>query len=281
MVAASATSLWLAATAWGAEVTKESCIDANAKAQDARHEGRFRDARALLKFCADPRCPNLVANDCTVRLDELEHAQPTVLFDVRDRTGHDIADVAVTVDGQVLTRTLTGIAFAVEPGHHTVVFEVAGQPAETRDVVLQEQEKGRVISVIVGAPPSPTGPARATPAAGDRPAPVQRTAGIVVGGVGLAGLVTGAVFGLLAASAKNDYEEHCGSSIKAPAGQCDSTGLSEHSDAATKATVSTVLFVGGGALTAAGLTLWFTGAPGGPRASVAVTPGGALLRGEF
>ncbi|HTB72606.1 MAG TPA: hypothetical protein VK762_05165, partial [Polyangiaceae bacterium] len=92
---------------------------------------------------------------------------------------------------------------------------------------------------------------------------------------------TGAVFGLLASSATSDYEKHCGSNIHEAPNVCDSTGVSGHDDASTKAALSTGFFIGGGVLAAAGAVLWFTGAPGKPSASAALTPGGVIVRGEF
>jgi hypothetical protein len=41
---------------------------------------------------------------------DLERAQPTVVFDVKDDAGNDLTDVKVTVDGNPLADKLTGTA---------------------------------------------------------------------------------------------------------------------------------------------------------------------------
>lgn len=277
--ASTALALTLVAATALADLTKDQCVDANGKAQDARREGRFSDARALLQSCANASCPKMVANDCTARLDDLDRAQPSVIFDARDGAGNDLSAVKVTVDGRPLTEGLTGLALAVDPGRHTFTFEAQGLPAVTQELVVSEREQGRRVAVVLGRPAAQT-----APASPDQPAPhglSRRTLGLVVGGVGVGAVITGAVFGLLASSATSDYEKHCGSNIHEAPNVCDSTGVSGHDDASTKAALSTGFFIGGGVLAAAGAVLWFTGGPGKPSAAAAVTPGGVIVRGEF
>jgi hypothetical protein len=81
-----------------ADTTKAQCIEANTKGQDLRRDGKLSMARDQFRVCADPSCPTIVRVDCTKRLDELEGAQPTIIFDARDGSGHDLSAVAVTVD---------------------------------------------------------------------------------------------------------------------------------------------------------------------------------------
>jgi hypothetical protein len=264
--------------------TKDQCIAANGQAQSLRREGKFAQARAELATCVDPHCPKLVSADCASRLDELDRAQPTVLFDVKDAAGHDLASVRLDIDGQPATAPLDGTAIAVDPGQHTFRFQAEGQPPATEMLVIQEQEKGRREHVTLG---TPAAVASSTPASATEPVPpppethsVRRTVALVVGGVGVAGVAAGAVFGILASSAKSDYEAHCGSSIHQPAGACDSTGISGHQDASTKATLSTAFFVGGGVLVAAGAVVFFT-APKAAGTSVGVGPGSVTLAGRF
>jgi hypothetical protein len=264
--------------------TKDQCIAANGQAQSLRREGKFAQARAALATCVDPHCPKLVSADCASRLDELDRAQPTVLFDVKDADGHDLASVRLDIDGQPATAPLDGTAIAVDPGQHTFRFQTEGQPAATEMLVIQEQEKGRREHVTLG---TPAAVASSTPTSATEAAPpprethsMRRTVGLVVGGVGVAGVAAGAVFGLLASSAKSDYEAHCGSNIHQPAGACDSTGISGHQDASTKATLSTAFFVGGGVLVAAGAVVFFT-APKAAGTSVGVGPGSVTLAGRF
>ena len=59
----------------------------------------------------------------------------------------------VTLDGTVLTQKLDGTAFRADPGTHTAVLEVLGQPAVTRTLVIAEGDKGRRERVVVAPPP--------------------------------------------------------------------------------------------------------------------------------
>jgi hypothetical protein len=263
--------------------TKDQCIAANGQAQSLRRAGKFAQARAQLATCVDPHCPKLVSADCASRLDELDRAQPTVLFDVKDAAGHDLASVHVDIDGQPLTAALDGTAIPVDPGQHTFHFQAEGQPPATEMLVIQEQEKGRREHVTLGTPAVAS--STTAPTTESAPPPLQthsarRTIGLVVGGVGVAGVAAGAVFGLLASSAKNDYEAHCGSSIHQAAAVCDPTGISGHQDASTKAALSTAFFIGGGVLAAGGAVLFFT-APKAAATTVGVGPGSVTVAGRF
>jgi hypothetical protein len=97
--------------------------------------------------------------------------------------------------------------------------------------------------------------------------------------VGVAGLVVGAVFGVMAANDKS-------------AAQCDATNACKHgplSDARNAATLSTVGFVAGGALLAGGIALVLLAPTSRPQAeralrlqpAVAVQGAGLLLTGSF
>jgi hypothetical protein len=49
----------------------------------------------------------MVRDDCTRRLDELDKAQPTIVFEAKDGAGRDLTAVQVTVDGKPLVESLT------------------------------------------------------------------------------------------------------------------------------------------------------------------------------
>src|SRR5262249_4678927 len=85
-----------------ADVSKQQCVAANVSGQDLRRQGKLGSAREQFRACTDPSCPQLVRGDCTTRLDELEKAQPTLVFDIKDGSGDDLAAVAGTIDGRPL-----------------------------------------------------------------------------------------------------------------------------------------------------------------------------------
>jgi hypothetical protein len=93
-------------------------------------------------------------------------------------------------------------------------------------------------------PPEPAGSSR-------------RMLGLTIGGVGVAGIATGAVFGVIALNKRNEIQSACGGnmgSCAAPAGSLDLDRQSEK----TTATVSTVAFIGGAVALVGGGLLYFT-----------------------
>ncbi|MGA3124510.1 MAG: hypothetical protein ABSF69_27445 [Polyangiaceae bacterium] len=284
-----------------ATLTKDQCIDANGEGQELRREGQFSAARGMLLLCANQSCPAIVRDDCTTRLDELEKAQPTIAFQVKDASGGDVSAVRVTVDGKLLTDLLDGTALRVDVGHHAFTFEIAGQPPVTRTLVITEGVKGRREVVTMGAaglvaPMSTTGasPAATPGSDAERPATsgtmaTQKVLGMVTGGVGLAGLALGGVFGLLTLSEKKKQQNDCPSFASCTISG-HSSALTDHSNGMTDGTISTAASIAGAALLVGGAVLVFTaGSARNPPAitGVLVSPGvvpgggGMLLRGVF
>jgi hypothetical protein len=196
-----------------ADVTKDECIDANSKAQDLRREGKLSSASEQLRACASPSCPTMVRDDCTRRLDELDKAQPTIVFEAKDSAGRDLTAVKVTVDGKPLVESLNGTAVAVDPGAHTFTFEVAGQSPITQQFVLSEGEKGRREHVVIAvaaasAVPAPTpgasGEPPTQPATPVGPNTTKRIAGYITGGVGIGLLGLGTYYAVTAGSRYSD-----------------------------------------------------------------------------
>lgn len=90
---------------------------------------------------------------------------------------------------------------------------------------------------------------------GPRSGDTQRTLGIVAGGVGIAGIGVGAVFGLLSISKKNEADGQCrGPELEL----CTQQGVDDASTGRTFGNVSTIAFIAGTALAAGGVVLYFT-----------------------
>ena len=82
----------------------------------------------------------------------------------------------------------------------------------------------------------------------------QRTIGLVLGGVGVLGIGAGSALGLISKSTyTNALQNECGKS----ASGCTAQGASDGQTAHTQALMSTVGFITGGALLAAGALLVF------------------------
>jgi len=113
------------------------------------------------------------------------------------------------------------------------------------------------------------------------PAPHERSVGpYVVAGVGVAGLATGVIFGLMATS------KHDGAALASTPQQ---DAIDQQNSAKSLATISTVSFIVGGALVAAGATWWvIDGKSAGKPATgtaralrVGLAPGFVMLEGRL
>jgi hypothetical protein len=293
----------LATAPAAADMTKRQCVEANGKGQELRRTGKLSAASVELRACTDPSCPALVRADCTKRLEDVEEAQPTIAFEVKDPSGSDVVAVKVTVDGAPLTEKLDGTALPVDPGQHVFTFEATGQPPVSRTLVVTEGVKGRGEVVQLGAAdhPAPTPatplpqPSTTEPSSTSTPAPAPgpggmptvSIVGLGLGGLGVAGLVVASVFGEMTLTRASAQKNACSSPMDctnhASAVQDRSTGL-------TDGAISTAGFALGGALLAGGAVLFFVGRRSGVEpgtTGVLVVPsvgpggGGMTLRGEF
>ena len=190
-------------------------------------------------------------------------------------------------DDVVLGAPSLGTPLAIDPGTHELATRAPGGTPHQQTVELQPGESKTVELVVNPAPAPPPPPiVRAipiAPAVAQLPPPRpndRRTAGFVVGGVGLAGITAGVVAGALVLGEKSAVDRDCG-----PDGACRGNGLAEATTLQTTAQVSNVTFGVGGALLVAGAILVLT-APSTPPATksamvvrwlVSAGPGSAAL----
>jgi hypothetical protein len=279
-----------------ADPTPRDCATASEDALNLRKQEKLKDAKDRLLVCSAPTCPAEVRDECARRMTEVTAAIPSVVFDVKDAAGNDVATVHVTMDGALLTDHLGGAAVTVDPGEHTFRFEAAPSPAVEKKLVIHEGEKDRHVAVALGGSDAPAAAAAvpaAAPVAMTTPAPAappaadqgesswngQKTAAVVIGSVGVVGVVLGAVFGASAFSKWSSAKTACGTACGP-----DDPAQSLKNDASSAATLSTVTFAVGGAALVGAAVLWFT-APSGAQVQVAPTVGagatGITLRGTF
>jgi hypothetical protein len=276
--------LWSSA-ALAAGPTKEACVAANESAQDLRQAGKLREAREKLLICVSDACPGPVREDCVQRLNDVNTAMPTIVFEVKDPNGNDVSAARVRMDGQPLVDRVTGGAVSIDPGEHHFAFADANGSAHSEQtVVVREGDHDRHVRVVLaisGQPPV------SAPAAGLQPetpaetesGSTQRVIGLVAGGAGVAGLVVGGVFALVS---KSTYDHALHDECSNNPNTCSPQGAQDGRTAHTQATVSTVGFIAGGALLAAGAVLYFT-SPRGTSVEVAPSVGtngaGLAVRG--
>ena len=233
------------ATAAAASPTKGQCVDASTQGQDLRRHGSLHAARDAFRTCSDAACPKIVRADCESRLDDVDKAMPTVVFEANDANGKP-RTATVTMDGAPLANAFGGTPVEIDPGEHRFVFETQGRAPITRVVALDESDKGRRLSVTFEDPAAAVSPTRGAP---------LRIAGIAVSSVALAGLVVGGVFGVLAFSTWGTVKGEC-----ATAAGCNYGNAAPDRDRAIAfATTSDVTFAIGGALAIVGVSLFVMG----------------------
>ncbi len=212
-----ASALSFAPRAWAEPPpTREQCLASHGKSQESRLEGELIEARAHLKVCANPACPNVLQNECAAWLASVQQAIPSVIVLAESDAG-DAVNVRVVVDGKVLTEKLDGTAFELDPGAHRFEFELAGYPRQEQTIVIRQEEKRRAIRVVfakerqpeetqVGPGEPATSPAPVPRGPGTRPIPVTT---YVFGGVAAAGAVAATIFGISGLSDYGDKKDNC------------------------------------------------------------------------
>jgi hypothetical protein len=271
-----------------ADDSKKVCTDAYAEAQTLRDVNKLKDARDQLRICSQSVCKAFIVKDCTDWLVEIEGRLPSVVFSAKDARGDLLTDVTVSMDGTTIAQKLDGQSIEVDPGHHTFTFVASDGTKVEKPFAVLEGQKAQSVAVTLAttlsvAEPKPPPPPPPSP-------PVfwstTRRIAVVTGGVGVASLITGSIFGALAGSVSSRQKTDCPSPTN-----CANHGqaVSAHSLALSESTVSTAMFVVGGALLAGGITLFLTvrDGPSPPPTALRVVPsldargGGFLIREDF
>jgi hypothetical protein len=214
------------------------------------------------------------------RIAELEPKLPRVQF----ASGAGPKPKELKVDDKTLSSAVLGTTFPVDAGDHRVkVVAEDGQTWEQQFVAYDGKTVVVTLHPLDKAPP-PSPPPQIVPPTNDTTsAPSrkwQRPVALGVGAVGVAGLVVGAVTGGLVLAKKGDVDANCTGKV------CNAKGFAAQGDAWTMSTVSTIAFVAGGVLVAAGAVLFFT-APRREKTVAAISPlvgpgfGGASLEATW
>ncbi len=277
----------------------DACIAASESALVARKAGKLIDSRAQLAICSAMSCPEVVRTTCQQRLTEVNAAIPSIVFVARDGAGRDVTGASLVIDGKAYAERLDGRAIVLDPGEHEFRFDAPGQDPVIAKFVMREGERDRRENILIGPPPPPAPPSAQPPLAAQPVAPAadaasgkpggadgsgQRTLGLVVGGVGVAGLGVGRLFGLIASSQWSSSQRACSSTSCTNHDQA----VSDKSSASSSALVATISFIAGGAALAAGGVIYLTAPARAPNASaIQVGPtalpggGGMLVHGTF
>jgi hypothetical protein len=233
---ASATAAADESTQSTANAPKAECVAQLDRAQSLQSARKLREARASYLACSAPACPELLREDCSRSLVELDGTIPTVVFSAR-ADGHDVTDARVLLDGEAVSSALDGHAVTLDPGTHVVRFERAGGGVSELRLVAREGEKNRAVSAtFMTSTPAPEKP---KPEAGRFP-----VLPVILGGTGL--LALGGSF-YVRLNADSDADRLRGSC----APSCDQSSRDALSDKLVVANVALGVGIGAIALAAA------------------------------
>jgi hypothetical protein len=204
-------------------------------------------------------------------------------------------------NGNVVSTATLGVAIAVDPGEHTIDASAPGHKPFTTKVVIGNEHDFQTLKIpeleklaegaVANPDPAPTATPPA-PNAAEAPKPSSsgtlRIASYVTAGVGVVGLGLGTVFGIMASGDASDAKSD---PKLCPKSQCTPAGREKIDGAGTKALVSTIGIIGGGALLATGVVLFVVSSPtksdAGTNATAQLIPtagpdgGGLTLLGRF
>ena len=176
----------------------------------------------------------------------------------------------VTIDGQAVPAAALGLKRPVDPGSHKVSATADGyKPADTTFSVAEggsaaatlKMEKAPAGAVVAGGPvptpgpgPSPASPTEPGADTGGSKGNMNKTLAFVAFGVGGAGLVVGAITGIIASGKASDLKAKCGPDKNT----CPADSQSDIDSYKSVGTISTIGFVVAGVGGVTGLVLLLT-----------------------
>jgi hypothetical protein len=236
------------------------------------------DARAPAQFAEAVAAAREEARDLRSRI-------PTLTLKVDGVSGHD-PSLELSINGRAIGAAQLGQAQRLNPGVYQVSGSVSPDRRDQSEVVL---EKGQNLTVVLGlaAPsltPPPPGGSAAVPVADDGDGLGHPTPWLayVAGGVGVAGVGTGLVTGLMASTKHSEAEQAC-ENHTCVAG---TSGPAAVNAFRTLRMVSTVSYGIGAAGIGAAVVLWLTASEGAESTDVGAielwgTGDTAGIRGRF
>jgi hypothetical protein len=181
----------------------------------------------------------------------------------------DTAGLQVAIDGVTVSVEDLANPQLVDPGPKQVEYALGSGARKTKIVPVERSGTSEITLDLPkpkGKPEKPahgdhTGdvavekpkPHHDEPEVADTTGHGQRVAGVVIAGVGVAGMAVGSYLALSARSKYNDaLSMHCMDMTNA----CDAQGLTDTHDARSQANTATIIFAIGGVATVAGIVVY-------------------------
>jgi hypothetical protein len=270
----------------GALLNLADCLERNG--QTASAWAAFREAAELAQQRRDPRQRDAEERGQALmgRLSKLQINVPP---------GMDPSSLHVVRGEVVVGRALFGTPTPTDPGPHQITVSASGyRPWRTTALVradgsttvieVPELEKERPASPETSITPKEPKQTTRTRPAGAASAGVwpPRWAALTAGGVGVAGIALGTIFGLRSKAKRDESADYCDGNLCS-----EPRGVTLGDEAITAGNVSTVAFIVGGVGLAGGATLWILGnrRPSSSKADTAINmgvgPGQVVMQGSF
>jgi len=214
------------------------------------HLGRTASAwAAFLDVASQAKSQNQPAREADARAraaalaPKLAHLSLVVPAEVAKTVG-----LVVKRDDIDVGKPQWGLVLPIDPGDHVVTATAPGKRPWTTPVSVAPGAKVSLELPVLVAATSAAAPEKSAPERTSFGA--QRAAGVAALGVGVAALAVGSIEGLMSMSKKSDGDKNCSGAI------CNAQGVSDRDDARAAGNVSTVAFIVGGAMIAAGVLLY-------------------------
>ena len=156
------------------------CATAQENAEARERSGHLREALESWVACSKAVCGRVLRKECVARAIQVEADLPTIVLQVTDATGAPLKDLAVWMDGELLTSRLDASPLRVDPGLHEFSFRRAtstdgagaAPPAEgpvlvAKKFLIVQGEHDRPLSVSIDGPHGAAAPASSVPAPPD------------------------------------------------------------------------------------------------------------------
>jgi hypothetical protein len=257
------------------------CYERSTPSRTASAWGAFRQAEVMSRQRGDADRQAEAAR----RAEPIEPVLSKVILRVAPAAR--VPGLEVKWEGRAIGAGLLDSAFPVDSGEHTIEAGAPGHKSWTGKVVVRAN--GGTSNVEV--PALALGASDAAPGAMAPHLPfwgVQRTIGLSVGVVGLAGVVIGSIYGVKAIGKKSDADAGCDPEDPT---RCSEAGAAFRLDETAAGTISTASFIAGGVVFAGGVVLFVTAPKSHANAGEAIrlealpaVAGGDLgltLRGSF
>lgn len=208
-MAVTALAMTVTASARADKTETNQCIAAADTGQKLQDDGKLIAARESFLACSAKSCPAVVAKQCNQWLEETTRNIPSITFRARDEQGNEALGVRVLVDGATIMESIDARSLPLDPGQHTVRYELGGGRSVEDKILLRPGEKNRLVDLAF--PPSERAREAKPAQSSSAPAPPQpeRAGGVRVpwlGWVGLGLAVAGAATTVVFAKMANDDE---------------------------------------------------------------------------